>query len=523
MHHTHTLPKALTRDELGALRCVPKNVRDQALIETMAGCGLRVSEACALTLDQVHWTTETPYLRFRGKRGRERIVPMNLHVQDALRTWLDKRAGESDYVFCNLRTGGRLSRKTVWDALNRYAERAGIRHVHPHMLRHSFGTSLADREVPLERIKELMGHASVQTSQIYITVSAEQKRRAVERIDARPVLVRWLSRQRNRSYRFWGTPQRGRVFAKGQTVGRAVELKRLQENCSKGIDTLLVGGVGVGKSHLLRLLEGGRVIQLQGLSPAKQAIVSLAEELYNRGALNTASSGEKGTEERARLPPEQGESLEAVQGDASGESFEDFKKAHNRTSVRGWVQIVLDSVEKDEYTLVVDDLSDLTTISARLIDLLAQKFVLLGALHTVKKAHERYFWKFEQIEMGNLPPDEARRLIRQTAAGAEVEDMRMFETHLLARTGGNPRAIIESVERLRREPAVTRSAVRELSHSGAQQQIDMTPVVVIPVLALVAFRVMARGLGNMEFYLVAGLGSALLMGVRFYLFRSSRR
>jgi len=506
MHHTHTLPKALTRDELGALRCVPKNVRNQALIETMAGCGLRVSEACALTLEDVHWTTETPYLRFRGKRGRERIVPMNLHVQDALRVWLDKRGGASEYVFCNLRTGGRLSRKTVWDALNRYADRAGIRHVHPHMLRHTFGTSLADREVPLERIKELMGHASVQTSQIYITVSAEQKRRAVEQIDARPALVRWLSRQRNRSYRFWGTPQRGHVFAKGQTVGRQVELKRLQENCAKGVDTLLVGGVGVGKSHLLKLLEGGKVIHVQGLSPAKQAIVSLAEELYNRGALRAAPSGGQEVEEEA---------------DAA--SFEDFKKTQARTSVRGWVQMVLDAVEKDEYTLVIDDLSDLTTISARVIDLLAQKFVLLGALHTVKKAHERYFWKFEQMEIGHLPPDEARRLIRQTAAGAEVEDMRMFETHLLARTGGNPRAIIESVERLRREPAVTRSAVRELVHSGAQQQIDMTPVVVIPVLALVAFRVMARGLGNMEFYLVAGLGSALLMGVRFYLFRSSRR
>ncbi len=512
MHHTHTLPKALTRDELGALRCVPKNVRDQALIETMAGCGLRVSEACSLTLDNVYWTTETPYLRFRGKRGRERIVPMNLHVQDALRTWLDKRAGASDYVFCNLRTGGRLSRKTVWDALNRYADRAGIRHVHPHMLRHSFGTSLADREVPLERIKELMGHASVQTSQIYITVSAEQKRRAVERIDARPALVRWLSQQRNRSYRFWGTPQRGRVFAKGQTVGRQVELKRLQENCAKGIDTLLVGGVGVGKSHLLKLLEGGKVIPMQGFSPAKQAIVSLAEELYNRGTLRAAYVAGQGVE---------GEGL--VDTNAPAESFEDFKKAHNRTSVRGWVQMVLDSVEKDEFTLVVDDLSDLTSISARLIDLLAAKFVLLGALHAVKKAHERYFWKFEQIEIGHLPPEEARRLIRQTAAGAEVEDMRMFETHLLARTGGNPRAIIESVERLRREPAVTRSAVRELAHSGAQQQIDMTPVVVIPVLALVSFRLMARGLGNMEFYLVAGLGSALLMGVRFYLFRSSRR
>ena len=163
-----------------------------------------------------------------------------------------------------------------------------------------------------------------------------------------------------------------------------MELKRLQENCAKGIDTLLVGGVGVGKSHLLKLLEGGKVIPMQGFSPAKQAIVSLAEELYNRGTLRAAYVAGQGVE---------GEGL--VDTNAPAESFEDFKKAHNRTSVRGWVQMVLDSVEKDEFTLVVDDLSDLTSISARLIDLLAAKFVLLGALHAVKKAHECYFWKFE--------------------------------------------------------------------------------------------------------------------------------
>ena len=134
------LPKALTFDELQALRAVPKNRRDRALIEVMAGCGLRVSEAVNLTLGGIYWSTDAPSLRFTGKGSKERIVPMNLEVQDALRTWLEARhrlGCPSDYVFCNLRTGRRLSRKTVWDAMRRYSRRAGTRHVSPHMLRHN--------------------------------------------------------------------------------------------------------------------------------------------------------------------------------------------------------------------------------------------------------------------------------------------------------------------------------------------------------------------------------------------------
>ena len=132
------LPKALASDELEALRTVPKNPRDQALIEIMAGCGLRVSEAVNLTLDSIYWSSDTPALLFVGKRSKERVVPMNLEVQDALRTWLDARGtGASEYVFCNLHTGQRLSRQTVWKAFKHYARKAGTRHVHPHMLRHN--------------------------------------------------------------------------------------------------------------------------------------------------------------------------------------------------------------------------------------------------------------------------------------------------------------------------------------------------------------------------------------------------
>ena len=296
------LPKALAQDELEALQSVRMNPRDRALIAVLSRCGLRVSEACSLTVDNIHWSTGTPSLRFTGKRGKERVVPMNLEVQDVLREWLEsRRFSDSPYVFCNLRNGQRLSRKTVWAAMKTYAQRAGIRHVHPHMLRHTFGTDLADRNVPVERIKDLMGHASIETSSIYISVSAEQKRHSVDRIDRRSRLSRWWSRQKNRDYRFFAQPRKQLHIGVLQTVGRDEELRQLKDNLSKRIDTLVLGPIGVGKSHLLALLEAENVLRVKTLSPAKEALINIAEELHKIGRLcPDGPDKEEGERPRAR-------------------------------------------------------------------------------------------------------------------------------------------------------------------------------------------------------------------------------
>ncbi|NKB72496.1 MAG: tyrosine-type recombinase/integrase [Candidatus Latescibacteria bacterium] len=552
------LPKALTPPELDALRAVPKNQRDQALIEILAGCGLRVSEACNLRIDQIHWTTETPALRFTGKRGRERVVPLNLQAQDALRLWLDQRAHRSPYVFCNLRTGGRLSRKTVWDALKRYASRAGIRPVHPHMLRHTFGTGLANRNVPIEQIRELMGHTSIRTSQIYIAVSTEQKRASVERIDQRPALIRWLSRQRNRSYRFLdrALPVRNRID--GQAVGRQEEFRQLQANVDKRVDTLVIGSVGVGKSHLLQQLQGQRLIRLDNLTPVRQAIIALAEQLHERGVFPSAQA--HGPDHSIASSPDTMRSAPktraypdpAGQGDPppggarpaspSGESaedpdenrvadtserralqdFDEFRQQHARTSVAEWTQMVLEAVEQEAWVLVIDDLTGLTATTARLVRQLGRKFVLVGALESVPRNQSKHFWKFDQVPLGPLPDDEALRLIRQRVGDAEVEDPQLLETQVLRQSAGNPRAILEMVERLRKEPAITPTAVRELKHTGARPQIDLTPAIIVPLVLLIAARFIARGLGSVEVYVLAGIGAAVAMGLQFMLFRSRR-
>jgi len=527
------LPRALSAEELDRLRAVPKNQRDQALIEVLAGCGLRVSEACHLHLDQIHWSSETPSLRFTGKRGKERVVPLNLQAQDALRAWLDQRSAVAgSFVFCNLRTGGQLSRKTVWETLRRYARRAGLRPVHPHMLRHAFGTSLADRNVPIERIRELMGHASIQTSQLYISVSAEQKRDAVERLDQRSPLTRWLSRLRNRTFRFSGpSPPHPLPAGSLPTVGRQEELRQLQANLDKGVDTLLLGPTGVGKSHLLALLQGERLIRLPHLSPPKQALLEIAEALHQRGHFTLAQqapslpeTGETPLSEQTGpvAGPEGEPASHCAAGEAPKGDFDAFKKQHTRTPISVWTRMILEAVEKDQWVLVVDDLSPLSPSLGRLLDRLGQKFVFIGALPQVKKGYEKYFWRFKQIALPNLSREEARQLIRQGAADLQVQDYQLLETRILQQSAGNPKAIVESLAWLRKEAQITPEAVRALVHTGARPQLDLTPIIIIPVVLLAAMRFLARGLGDAEFYILAGIGTALMMGVQFFLLRLRR-
>ena len=286
-----SLPKAPTATELDLLLAVIPNAQYRAMVLVMAHTGVRISELCTLLIEHVCWSTDTPYLKIKGKGGRERIVVMNQVVQDALRAWLEIRGSAPGPLF-QTRAGNPFSRKTVWAMLKRYCQRAGIRHIHPHMLRHYFGTTLADQGVPVERVAELMGHSNIQTSKIYILVSPEQKKAAVERIDRRPRILRWWSRMQNKHFRFFALPTHRHIAGRPRTVGREKELHQLQVNVDKGVDSLIIGPVGVGKTHLLELIQGKNIIRLKSLSPAKEAIIALAEELYHKGILKTENANQ---------------------------------------------------------------------------------------------------------------------------------------------------------------------------------------------------------------------------------------
>lgn len=179
------LPKALAVDEVitilesAGAADHPRALRDRALLELLYSCGARISEAISLDLDDLD--TETGVVRLRGKGGKERLVPVGGPAVEAIDAYLVRGrpalvARADPAVFLNAR-GGRLSRQSAWQVLVDAAERAGLTTpVSPHTLRHSFATHLLDGGADVRVVQELLGHASVTTTQVYTLVTVNTMR-----------------------------------------------------------------------------------------------------------------------------------------------------------------------------------------------------------------------------------------------------------------------------------------------------------------------------------------------------------
>jgi integrase/recombinase XerD len=194
------LPKALSEEEVGELLGAvvgtgPSVLRDRALLEVLYGTGARVSELTALNMGDVAEameSTELPLIRLYGKGSKERMVPLGRLARQALAAWLSsqgrpllvptqwRRRSDADAVFLNAR-GGRLTRVGVFGVVKKYADRVGLGdRVSPHVLRHSCATHMLARGADIRVVQELLGHASIATTQRYTKVSPEHLRRAYE-------------------------------------------------------------------------------------------------------------------------------------------------------------------------------------------------------------------------------------------------------------------------------------------------------------------------------------------------------
>jgi integrase/recombinase XerD len=193
------LPKAIPVEAVEALITAagsvegPRGLRDRALLELLYGTGARISEAVGLAVDDID--AQSAAVRLAGKGGKERIVPVGSYAVRAVEEYLVRarpalaaegragrsRAGAGGALFLNAR-GGPLTRQSAWSILRSAAERAGgaggisASDVSPHTLRHSFATHLLDGGADVRVVQELLGHASVTTTQVYTLVTVERLR-----------------------------------------------------------------------------------------------------------------------------------------------------------------------------------------------------------------------------------------------------------------------------------------------------------------------------------------------------------
>ena len=189
------LPKAITLAEVERLLAAsgpgpddpsadPRMLRDRALLEFLYGTGARISEVTGLDVDELHLDAD-PVVRLAGKGGKQRVVPVGSYAVRALQAYLvrarpalaaaSRRISVSPAVFLNAR-GGRLTRQGAWGVLHAAAERARLPDASPHTLRHSFATHMLDGGADIRVVQELLGHASVATTQVYTLITVDRLR-----------------------------------------------------------------------------------------------------------------------------------------------------------------------------------------------------------------------------------------------------------------------------------------------------------------------------------------------------------
>ena len=183
------VPKALSEAEVGRLLDAvaggggPIERRDRAILEVLYGTGVRISELVGMSLADVD--LEDRLLRVFGKGAKERLVPVGRPAQAALADWIThgrtalepdrwRSRLDAEAVFLNTR-GGRLSRQGAWGVVRKYGDRVGLgNRLTPHVLRHSCATHMLDHGADIRIVQELLGHASIATTQLYTLVSTER-------------------------------------------------------------------------------------------------------------------------------------------------------------------------------------------------------------------------------------------------------------------------------------------------------------------------------------------------------------
>ncbi len=300
-------------------------------------------------------------------------------------------------------------------------------------------------------------------------------------------------------------------------VGRDHELGQATAEIAKGNNLLVTGRAGIGKSAFLRelysRLNAQRVCLWIGHGNSKGATYDLARQVYERIGLTIP---EELIPERYRLRMRRAGHVE----------WEWINRTLTRLPVRESMALVANSLAGKNALVFIESL-EVPPTQAEFFGMLIEQAQTIAALDDTNRRTriQRVLWRFrERIELKPLPATECRVLAEQwlTSRPVRFESDRVRESFLRAvaqDSGGVPAAIRGMLEAAGAESEITRASVRAFTHEAGVRYFDMTPTLVIGLMAVVAGRYIASGLNNNELYILSGVGIALFIGIRMLMFK----
>ena len=495
--------KYLSKEESERLINSISFLRHKVIALLMLDAGLRVSEACTLVLSDFDFKKKLLKVKSLKKKADNsyRIIPISARLYQAVAELLEtfKKYDSNTPLFQGC--GGRkfVSRQSVWKALQKYQLRANLPKFSPHSLRHSFATHHLANGTELAEIKTMLGHKNFDTTLIYAQVPTEQ---LIERVNSvTSVKLKWSQK----FLRFFNYYTKNKLinidFSNNNlTLGRNTEISHLSDNIYKNINTIILGGTGVGKSKLLETIETDKkILKLDDTESIKKSLVNILLYLF--------ANDKKAV-------------LRLLWKDFEKEEIVKKIQRENTTSL---CQQIMDATKKHEYVLLIDNISNITPSAKKVIEKFKDHFVIICGAKSVKINDTSFIWNFEKMELKPLNRHYSLLMINNLSVGMEIENWELYRNHIYTQTNGNPRAITELVLRYRKEAFVTNTIVREIRHIGALKEIDMSWLIILFLGIVMATRYMAKELDEPALKFIGSIAMIALLMMRPMMYNLKRR
>lgn len=483
--------KFLSREGQEYLLQQEKNQKYRVAWLIMLDCGLRVSEMLEVLWEDLDFSAKILNVRRSlKKRGRvvKRVVPMPARLIEELAEWYRvTRYREPDSRVVHGRGCG--SKK-----MNRSAVDKHIKRKHPdlsaHVLRHTFATDQVQAGTPINVVQKLLGHKDPATTQIYVHVPPEVMQQVVEHKNKEALTTKVMRGLFGEKKKLTVLPMQS-----GQTnfhVGRTTEMLKLAELKEKDVNTLILAGQGMGKSHLLDNLKAEKVMMLDEIGSIKTTITGIVNRL-----MEDAPTAAK---------------LDLIINSDS------IARWLIKTNITSMIEVIIAATLPKEWTIVVHDVSRISPSGVKFLEKVKNHFHVIAAARQIKVDKESAFSNFQIIRLEPLSRKESVLLIDEVTKDFrhKIHDYEALKNHIYTQTNGVPLFIIEMVDRYRVEPEVTSEAVTQIRHNTASKEIDMTLVVLVGIGFLAVFRYIGGEIGSDAgaFKLIGGASIIILLFIR---------
>ena len=465
------------------------NLKYQLIILLMADAGLRVTEVVRLQVKHFDFQSRLVKIHSLKKRGEDKVrsIPLTERTFSALACYWPKLKDKSSeaYLFpaSSQSKQPHLSRKVVYRRINAYSSGS----IHPHMLRHFFASRIVNSGNDIRTAQALLGHASQNTTEIYLHVPEQQMQQAIQSIQAKPGLIQSFFSAWFGSKEVSSIPvQRGMTAFH---IGREKEMADLNTLAQKKVNTLILGPMGIGKSHILDNFNLGKIIRIDDFRYPKKVLASLLLELFD------------------------GDKEAIMQLLLSVEVKAEVEKIATKESAKRLSELAIQVTQPQEYTLIIDDLTDVTKLGVRILEKLKNHFHIIAAARRIKVEQASFLSNFEKLDLKPLSRAESIELVSRLIQPflSRVQDFEALKNRIWEDTEGNPLYIIEMVERLSKESTISVYSTEQIRHTASKQEIDFSIPLVIGISSLFVLRYLGSELGQNAgaFRLLGGMALVL--------------